>query len=199
MKKLNLFRWLLVSAFAVPLLFMAEAATGHGSGGSGTGGAGGGHGTGSGTASGHGTGSGTNGAQATAGGHGTAAAQGKGGHHALLAQRSPQETGDMRFSHEEHFFHPQRRFATGFVDSGATNWWHPHEYANYDYRFWQDLAMKVQSELARRGYYRGPIDGVIGSGSREAIRALQEKEALPVTGLIDPNVLRALKLPIPQT
>ena len=199
MKKFNLFRWLLGLAFAVPLLFMAEAATGHGSGTSGTGGAGGGHGTGSGTASGHGTGSGTNGAQATAGGHGTAAAPGKGGHHALLAQRSPQETGDMRFSHEEHFFHPQRRFATGFVDSGATNWWHPHEYANYDYRFWQDLAMKVQSELARRGYYRGPIGGVIGSGSRQAIRALREKEALPVTGLIDPNVLRALKLPIPQT
>jgi len=203
MKKFNLFRWLLGLAFAIPMLFMAEAATGHGSGaGSGHGAGGGttsGPGTGSGTTSGHGTGSGTNGAQATAGGHGTAAAPGKGGHHALLAQRSPQETGDMRFSHEEHFFHPQRRFATGFVDSGATNWWHPHEYANYDYRFWQDLAMKVQSELARRGYYRGPIDGVIGSGSRQAIRALQEKEALPVTGLIDPNVLRALKLPIPQT
>jgi peptidoglycan hydrolase-like protein with peptidoglycan-binding domain len=68
----------------------------------------------------------------------------------------------------------------------------------YDYRFWQDLAMKVQSELARRGYYRGPIDGVIGSGSRQAIRGFQEAEGLPVTGLIDPNVLRALKLPIPR-
>ena len=199
MKKFTLFRWLLVFALAIPMLFMVEAAMGHGSGGSGTGGAGGGHGAGNGPASGPGTASGTNSSQATAGGHGTAAAQGKGGHHALLAQRSPQETGDMRFSHEEHFSRPQRRFATGFVDSGATNWWHPHAYANYDYRFWQDLARKVQFELARRGYYRGPIDGVVGSGSRQAIRALQEKEALPVTGLIDPNVLRALKLPIPQT
>ena len=199
MKKFNVFRWLLVLALAIPVLFMAEAATGHGSGGSGTGGAGGGHGAGNGPASGPGTASGTNSSQATAGGHGTAAAQGKGGHHALLAQRSPQETGDMRFSHEEHVSRPQRRFATGFVDSGATNWWHPHAYANYDYRFWQDLARKVQFELARRGYYRGPIDGVVGSGSRQAIRALQEKEALPVTGLIDPNVLTALKLPIPQT
>jgi hypothetical protein len=80
----------------------------------------------------------------------------------------------------------------------------PYDYVSYDYapvydyRFWQDLAMKVQSELARRGYYHGPIDGVIGTGSRQAIRGFQEAKGLPVTGLIDPNVLRALKLPIPR-
>ena len=58
--------------------------------------------------------------------------------------------------------------------------------------------MKVQSELARRGYYRGPIDGTIGSDSRQAIRGFQEAQGLPATGLVDPNVLRALRLPIPQ-
>ena len=46
----------------------------------------------------------------------------------------------------------------------------------YDYRFWQDLAMKVQSELARLGYYRGAIDGVIGSGSRQPIRGFQRRK-----------------------
>ena len=103
----------------------------------------------------------------------------------------------MRFSHEEHnehFSHQHRQFATG----GPSNLPYSYEYGTYDYRFWQDLAMKVQSGLARQGYYRGPIDGVVGSGSRQAIRAFQEKEGLPVTGLIDPNVLRALELPIPQ-
>ena len=89
MKKFNVFRWLLVAAIAIPVLFVAETAMGHGSGGSGTGGASGGHGTGSGTGSGQGTGGGTNGAPAAAGGHGAAAAQGKGGHHALLASDLP--------------------------------------------------------------------------------------------------------------
>lgn len=55
----------------------------------------------------------------------------------------------------------------------------------YDYQYWNDLAVSVQSELARRCYYKGAIDGVIGSGSREAIRAFQAAQGLPVTGVID--------------
>jgi peptidoglycan hydrolase-like protein with peptidoglycan-binding domain len=50
----------------------------------------------------------------------------------------------------------------------------------------------VQSGLAQRGYYHGPIDGEIGSGSRQAIRAFQAAQSLPVTGLIDPELLKAL-------
>ena len=57
------------------------------------------------------------------------------------------------------------------------------------------MATAVQTELARRGYYYGPIDGVLGAGSREAIRSFQRAENLPVTGLIDPSLLKALKLP----
>ena len=30
----------------------------------------------------------------------------------------------------------------------------------YDYRYWNDLGVSVQSELPRRGYYKGAIDGV---------------------------------------
>ena len=66
--------------------------------------------------------------------------------------------------------------------------------AAYDDRYWQDLAMKVQSELARLGYYHGQINGVIDSSSSQAIRALQKACGLPVTGLIDPGVLRSLQL-----
>jgi peptidoglycan hydrolase-like protein with peptidoglycan-binding domain len=58
--------------------------------------------------------------------------------------------------------------------------------------------MKVQWALSRRGYYHGPIDGVIGPDGMSAIRAFQEAQGLPATGRIDPNVLRALKLPLPQ-
>ena len=65
----------------------------------------------------------------------------------------------------------------------------------YDYRYWYGLATADQTGLARRGYYHGPIDGVINSESREAIRAFQKAQGLPVTGLIDPPLLKALQLP----
>ena len=58
------------------------------------------------------------------------------------------------------------------------------------------IWLRKQSELARRGYYRGQINGVIDSDSRQAIRAFQKAQGLPVTGLIDPGVLRALNLPV---
>jgi N-acetylmuramoyl-L-alanine amidase len=53
----------------------------------------------------------------------------------------------------------------------------------------------VQTQLTARGYYHGPIDGVIGPESRQAIQAFQRAEGLTVTGMIDPRLLKALKLP----
>ena len=121
-----------------------------------------------------------------------------------------------RFVIRDRFFHNHRRFfvAFDFVAFGFPIWWYPdyyyyyygyygypYDYVSYDYspiydyRYWYGLATAVQSELTRRGYYHGPIDGVIGSASREAIRALQEANRLPVTGLIDPRLLKALNLP----
>jgi hypothetical protein len=65
--------------------------------------------------------------------------------------------------------------------------------------YWSGLATAVQTELARRGYYHGSTDGVMGPESRQAIRKFQETERLPVTGLIDPSLLKALRLPqVPQ-
>jgi membrane-bound lytic murein transglycosylase B len=52
----------------------------------------------------------------------------------------------------------------------------------------------VQSALTKRGYYRGPIDGVIGASSRRAIRAFQANQGLPLTGLIDRKLISALQL-----
>ena len=52
----------------------------------------------------------------------------------------------------------------------------------------------VQSELARKGYYGGVIDGVIGSQTRAAIRTYQVDRGLPVSGRIDGALLRSLKL-----
>jgi hypothetical protein len=62
----------------------------------------------------------------------------------------------------------------------------------YDYQYWNNLAVSVQSELSRRGYYHGAIDGAIGSGSRQAIRAFQAAQGLQVSGKIDPKLLKTL-------
>ncbi len=55
-----------------------------------------------------------------------------------------------------------------------------------------DLAVDVQRELRRRGYYRGSIDGDVGTGTRNAIRAYQYDRGLSVSGRIDRTLLRSL-------
>src|ERR1700741_2723079 len=58
--------------------------------------------------------------------------------------------------------------------------------------YWSDLAMSVQTKLTDDGYYHGQIDGVLGSGSLEAIRQFQSDHGLAVDGKIDPKLLDAL-------
>lgn len=52
----------------------------------------------------------------------------------------------------------------------------------------------VQRRLARGGYYRGAIDGVIGNGTRMAIRAYERNNGLRVDGRIDRRLLATLGL-----
>ena len=52
----------------------------------------------------------------------------------------------------------------------------------------------VQRRLARGGYYHGSIDGVIGSGTRTAIRAFERNNGLPSDGVIDRQLLRTMGL-----
>jgi hypothetical protein len=52
----------------------------------------------------------------------------------------------------------------------------------------------VQRRLARGGYYHGSIDGVIGPGTRSAVRAFERNNGLPVDGVIDPQLLRTMGL-----
>jgi hypothetical protein len=63
-----------------------------------------------------------------------------------------------------------------------------------DERATVNIEVLVQSALARRGYYGGPVDGVVGSGTRSAIRQFQYDNGLPVTGQIDGQLAQALKI-----
>ena len=182
MKPMHVFHWFMSAAIAALLPATIQTTAAHGMGG------------------GHG---GMRMAPNFSSGHGS----GHSDHRHDFAFRHP---GGKRF-----FFRHQNRFFFGF-DFAAFGfpWWYPYPYSyfypypyydgypyvysssdygsGYDYPYWTALAMSVQSELARRGYYHGAIDGVIGSGSSQAIRGFQAAQGLPVTGQIDPRLLKAL-------
>src|SRR6266516_4452992 len=54
------------------------------------------------------------------------------------------------------------------------------------------VIVDVQEQLQRAGYYDGPIDGVLGPMTREAIAAFQADNGLAVTSVIDEPTLATL-------
>ena len=56
----------------------------------------------------------------------------------------------------------------------------------------QSVIARVQEILARKGYYKGPIDGVAGSRTYYAIRAYQRDHKLPPTGRVNNALLEEL-------
>jgi peptidoglycan hydrolase-like protein with peptidoglycan-binding domain len=50
----------------------------------------------------------------------------------------------------------------------------------------------AQTELKGRGYYSGPVDGVIGAATESALRAYQRDRGLKVTGRLDAPTVRSL-------
>ncbi len=56
------------------------------------------------------------------------------------------------------------------------------------------VTVNVQEQLARAGYYDGPIDGLLGPMTREAIGAYQADNGLAITSAIDEPTLATLGL-----
>ncbi len=55
------------------------------------------------------------------------------------------------------------------------------------------VVADVQSRLARRGYDPGPIDGVVGAQTRDAIRAWQRDSGMAVDGRVTPALIESLR------
>ena len=102
---------------------------------------------------------------------------------------------DLRINNDHRLDRDHRHFWFPY-------WWYDGYGYGYDYAYdainWQELAMKVQSQLTQRGYYHGPINGVIDSNTRQAIRAFQKANSLHETGLVDPGLLTSLQLSVPR-
>ena len=54
------------------------------------------------------------------------------------------------------------------------------------------VSANVQAALARQGYYQGPIDGIVGPGTRSAIAGYQRDNGLAVTGTITNGLVNDL-------
>ncbi len=62
----------------------------------------------------------------------------------------------------------------------------------YGYAAPGDVTAQVQRSLAQQGYYYGPIDGILGPGTRSAIQRYQIDRGLAVTATIDEQTLATL-------
>jgi N-acetylmuramoyl-L-alanine amidase len=67
-------------------------------------------------------------------------------------------------------------------------------YVNSDQHEKGAIVSEVQSELAKLGYYRGAIDGVVGDETQAALARYQEDRDLSVTGTLTAATLQSLGL-----
>ncbi|PYL82449.1 MAG: hypothetical protein DMF23_12095 [Verrucomicrobia bacterium] len=66
-------------------------------------------------------------------------------------------------------------YGAGYYGNGYSgNGYYPSSYyRGYGYNGNRSRVVRLQQQLARAGYYRGPIDGIMGSRTRYALRAYQ--------------------------
>jgi hypothetical protein len=126
-----------------------------------------------------------------------------------------------------HFFHNRFFvFDDGFwfgLDPGFFPWdyypYYAYDYYPYDYYpgYYADVepdyynegvysdtpvqdptVSAVQTDLTQKGYFNGPIDGIYGPATRDAVAKYQIAKGLDVTGSLSPDTLQSLGLPQPN-
>src|SRR5437870_6660590 len=151
---------------------------------------------------------------------GTAAHRGLNGRRDHIAERHDgnwHRDWDRRHAHCFHnrFFVFDDGFWFG-LDPGFYPWdylpYYPDDYYPYDY-YADDqpydntepvdngvpaadaTVQAVQTQLTQLGYYNGPVDGIFGPATRDAVANYQIANQLNVTGSLSPDTLQSLGLP----
>jgi len=109
------------------------------------------------------------------------------------------------FTHHRGFGHDRASFDFGigvgtpyYYGYGGPSYYYTDTvpYDDYSASVYSDdgssVAAEVQMVLAKRGYYHGDVDGVIGPMSQDAIARYQANHGLAVTGVIDGGLLSSL-------
>ena len=93
---------------------------------------------------------------------------------------------------DDYYGYPYN-YDPGYSDSGAYQ--NEEYYGQNGYGDYADSTVAAaQQRLAREGYYRGQIDGVLGPETRAAIAQFQNNHGLRVTGALTTDTLGALGL-----
>jgi peptidoglycan hydrolase-like protein with peptidoglycan-binding domain len=97
------------------------------------------------------------------------------------------------FAHppQDQQIYPSSLITPGMVPGGVLAGT-PYEAAPPDVR--HNVMISAQIALARRGLYRGEIDGAYGPAMAFSLRAYQARTRLPITGRLDLETLAALRL-----
>jgi hypothetical protein len=143
------------------------------------------------------------------------------GHIAERHQANWHGDWDRRHAHFDHnrFF----VFIDGFwcgLDDGFYPWdyypYYSYDYYPYDYYTNSQpydntgvnngiaaadatVVEAAQTELTQLGYYTGPIDGMFGPTTRDAVANYQIAKQLNVTGSLSPDTRQSLGLPEPAS
>ncbi|MGI8436043.1 MAG: peptidoglycan-binding domain-containing protein [Chthoniobacterales bacterium] len=97
------------------------------------------------------------------------------------------------YAYDPFFYGSGFGFGYGYPYYGTSGYYSGDPgYYSSNIRAEGSVGVAVQQELARQGFYRGPIDGVIGSGTRSAIRAYERANRLPSNGRISGRLLDAM-------
>src|SRR5947209_4836817 len=94
--------------------------------------------------------------------------------------------------------YPYGSYGYGYSAYGYSgNYYYGSSYPYYSnrtvYRGYNgSVVARVQERLARAGYYRGPIDGLMGPRTRYAIRVYERTHGLPADGVIDRRLLATM-------
>lgn len=132
----------------------------------------------------------------------------------LLAFAAP--SADARHRHHRHcgHHHGGSNFSIGIGFGSSYPYGYGYGYSRYPYGYGYgynaypyrqrysrgygygggNVVVSVQQRLARAGYYRGSIDGIIGPGTRWAIRSWERSHGLPADGVIDRRLLATMGL-----
>ena len=85
-------------------------------------------------------------------------------------------------------------YDAGYYDSGVYQGEENYGQNGYGDTNADSTIAAAQQRLAREGYYRGQIDGILGPGTRAAIAQYQSNHGLHVTGALSSDTLEALGL-----
>src|SRR5438477_3907811 len=88
----------------------------------------------------------------------------------------------------------QYGYDPGYYASGAYQSDEYYGQNGYGNAYADSTVASAQQQLAREGYYRGQIDGVLGPATRAAIAQFQTNHGLRVTGALTTDTLGALGL-----